>query len=252
MELIRENDYVIIFTAGKKYCVKVLQDKSFSTKNGTIKLKDIIGKPFGIEFEKHFIFKPTIEDIILFGLKRETQIVYPKESFYIAFKLGLKNGMKVFECGTGSGALTITLATIVAPDGFVYTYEKEKKFYKKAKSNIKKFGYEKNVKIFLKNIDEGIEEKDFDAAFIDVKEPWNYITLIYQILKPSAMLGVIVPTTNQISKLIPELSSKFSDIEILEFLQRYYKINPERIRPEDRMVAHTGYLIFARKVLKEI
>jgi len=250
METIKENDYIIIFTAGKKYCVKVVPDKNFSTKTGTIKLKDLIGKPFGIEFENHFIFKPTIDDIILLGLKRETQIVYPKENFYIGFKLGLKNGMKVFECGTGSGALTITLSIMVAPDGYVHTYEKEEKFYKRALKNIEKFGYKENVKIFLKDISDGIDETDFDAAFLDVKEPWLYIDIVYKILKPSAVLGIIVPTTNQISKILPCFTDKFADIEVMEFLQRFYKINPDRIRPEDRMVAHTGYLVFARKFLK--
>ncbi|MBN1898010.1 MAG: tRNA (adenine-N1)-methyltransferase [Spirochaetes bacterium] len=251
MDKIKEHDYIIIFSEGRKYCVKADRNRNFSTKAGNIKLKEVIGKPYGIEFKKHFIFKPTLEDILLFGLKRKTQIVYPKEAFYISHKLDLKSGSKVFECGTGSGSLTMVMATHVAPSGYIYSFEKEKKFYELAKKNLESFKLYNNVKLFNKDIQEGVRFKNFDAAFLDVKEPWRYIDLVYSLLKPSCMLGIIVPTTNQISQLMSAFNNKFGCLEILEFLQRYYKINPQRIRPDDRMVGHTGYLVFARKVIRK-
>jgi len=251
MEYINENDYVIIYTSGKKYCIRVVPDKIFTTKTGAIKLSEVIGKPFGIEINNNFILKPTIEDIILFGAIRETQIIYPKDNFFIVSKLNVQNGYKVFECGTGSGILTLTLSRAVGHNGMVFTYEKEKKFIRNAKKNLEKFGDSSKVKIHFQNIKDGIEEKDFDAAFLDVKEPWEYIDIVHNILNPSAMLGIVVPTVNQISSTIPAMKEKFCDIEILELLQRYYKLNPSRMRPEDRMVGHTGYLIFGRKIYKE-
>jgi tRNA (adenine57-N1/adenine58-N1)-methyltransferase len=251
MEIIKEGDYILISTAGRRYFTKVEVGKSFSTKTGSIKLAELIGKPFGIFYNSHFVFKPNLEDIILHGIKRGTQIVYPKESFFIGLKLGIKNGMKVFECGTGSGALTLIFSQLVGENGIVYTYEISEKFLKQAKKNFERFGIYNNVKFFLKDISEGIDEKDFDSAFLDVREPKNFIKLVYDILKPSASLGIIVPTTNQISETLPVLKEYFSDIEVLEILQRYYKVVPERIRPEDRMVAHTGFLIFGRKFITE-
>ncbi len=248
MEYIKENDYVIIYTSGKKYCIKVVPEKIFTTKTGVIKLSEIIGKPFGIEVNNNFVLKPTIEDIILFGAIRDTQIIYPKDNFFIVSKLDIQHGFKVFECGTGSGALALTLSRAVAPDGMVFTYEKDEKFVKNSKKNIEKFGDINRVKIHFQDIKDGIDEKDFDAAFLDVKEPWEYLDIVYNILKPSAMLGIIVPTVNQISEVIPAMKSKFCDIEIMELFQRYYKLNPYRMRPEDRMVGHTGYLIFGRKI----
>lgn len=251
MEIIKENDYILIFASGRKYFTKVEQNKSFSTKAGNLKLSTLIGKPYGIEINGNYIFKPNMEDVILYGIKRATQIVYPKENFFIGFKLGLRNGMKVFECGSGSGAMTLVLSQMVGPEGKVLTYEKSEKFFKLAQKNFKNFGIYNNVNFHLKDISDGIDEKDFDAAFLDVREPQNFIKFIYDLLKPSGMLGIIVPTTNQISDTLKVLKDYFADIEVLEILQRYYKIVPERVRPEDRMVAHTGYLIFGRKFIKE-
>ena len=116
-----------------------------------------------------------------------------------------------------------------------------------AKENIKLARLEKYVKLIHRDISEGIEEKDFDAGFIDVKEPWKYIKQLKSILKKGAPIGFLVPTVNQILKLLEELEkNNFLKIEVKEILLREYKPVVERFRPEDRMVAHTGYLIFAR------
>ena len=92
------------------------------------------------------------------------------------------------------------------------------------------------------------EGTEFDAAFIDVREPWSIIEKIWSFLKASGSLGIIVPTTNQVSDTLRALQPLFGDVEVLEILLRKYKTVADRLRPDDRMVAHTGYLIFGRKV----
>ncbi|MFN4013028.1 MAG: methyltransferase type 11, partial [Aquificaceae bacterium] len=130
----------------------------------------------------------------------------------------------------------------------VWAYEIREDFYKLAKKNWESFGLCKNVKI--ENVDfmlADLPEEFFDAAFVDVKDPLPYIEKVWKVLKAGAPIGSILPTVNQVSSLIRAMEGLFCDIEVVEILQRYYKINPERLRPQDSMVAHTGYLVFARK-----
>ncbi len=246
MDLIKENDFILIHTPKKKYFTQVKTGRSFSTYTGTLLLKDIINQPYGLKIDHHYILKPTLSDIVLHGLKRQTQVIYPKEAAYIVMKLNLCNGMKVFECGTGSGAMSLFISQAIGPDGLLYTYEREQSFLLNAKANVERFACFKNIKMSLQDISQGIEEKNFDAAILDFKESYQYIELMRSILKPGAPLGLILPTTNQISLALRQLELFFPDIEIIEIILRKYKCNADRLRPEDRMVGHTGYLVFAR------
>ncbi len=230
------------------------KDKEFiSTNKGNIKILDIQECKWGgiVYTHKEFPYRVTpvsIVDYVIYGIKRETQIIYPKDASYICYMLGLKNGFKVFECGTGSGSLTMFLANAVSEKGKVITYEKREKFLNLAQKNIELMNLKDYVKFNLKDLEkEEICENDFDAAFIDVKEPWNLIPKVKDVLKGGKKLGLLVPTTNQISEVLKILNNGLYNVSVQEILLRNYKINPDRIRPEDRMVAHTGYLIFANK-----
>ena len=249
---IKEGDTVELTDNKNVFFIKLKSGEVFATHKGNIKHDDIIGKEYGETIETHkgkkfVILKPTLYEIIMHGIKRKTQIIYPKDSAYITLRLGITSGMKVFETGVGSGALTIVMANAVKPDGYIYAYEKEKSHLEVAKHNLELTGMDKYVKLFHKDISEGIEEKDFDAAFIDVREPWLFMEVYKNILKKGAPIGFLVPTVNQIIKLLEEMEKfSFLKIEVKEILLRSYKPVAERLRPEDRMVAHTGYLIFAR------
>lgn len=249
METIREGDYVLIRFKDKRYFKRVDMDKNFSYKGGVLQFRDIVGKPYGITVGELQIFKPTLEEIILYGIKRETQIIYPKDTFYIAKKLDLSEGKKVLEFGTGSGAATMVFASSVGKEGRVYTFEKEERIFRTAKRNLERFGFTQNVVMFSKPFDPSeIEGIEFDAAFVDVREPYPYMEAVHNVLKPSAPIGYLLPTANQVEELLKHLKPYFGDIEVMEILVRYYKPNPERFRPEDTMVAHTAYLLFAKKL----
>ncbi len=249
METIKEGDYILIRFKEKRYLKRVEPGKNFSYKGGVLKYEEIIGKPFGITVGELKIFKPTLEEIILYGLRRETQIIYPKDTFYIAKKLDLREGSKLLEFGTGSGAATMVFSSTVGSSGKVYTFEREERIFKVARKNLERFGFTENVEMFNEPFNpERVEGINFDAAFVDVREPWPFVEDVWKVLKPSAPVGFLLPTANQVQDLLKHLQPLFGDIEILEILLRHYKANPERFRPEDTMVAHTAYLLFAKKL----
>lgn len=247
MKIIGENDLVLIVYKDKRYLKKVTLDKSFHGKGGILTFSDLIGKSFGIRCGQYEIYEPTIEDIIMHGIRRETQIVFPKDGFFVCFKLNLKHNSRVIEVGTGSGALTFLFSHIVGPEGMVVSFEKEERHYKNAKKNIERFVEWGNVDLHHGDVMDYFNN-EFDAAFIDVREPWIYFDKVRSLLTESGSLGMIVPTANQVTEILRKLKDGFGDIEVMEIMLRKYKTIAERVRPEDRMVAHTGYLLFARKL----
>jgi tRNA (adenine57-N1/adenine58-N1)-methyltransferase len=245
--MIKDNALVLIIHKDRKYLKRASSERSFQGKGGAINFADLIGKPYGIRYGEYDIYEPTLEDIIMYGFMRETQIVFPKDGFYIPFKLNLKHGSRVLELGTGSGALTYILSRIVGPEGRVVTFEKEDRHFRNARKNLERFLDWQNVDTRhedILNYDEG----GFDAAFVDVREPWNYLDKVRGLIKESATVGMIVPTANQVSDILKEIHKGFGYVEVLEIMLRKYKTLAERVRPEDRMIGHTGYLIFGRKV----
>lgn len=247
MKAIEDNQLILLIWRGRKYLKRIASDQSFHGKGGMLRYGDLIGKPYGIRIGEYDIFEPTIEDIVMYGLKRETQIVFPKESFYVAFRLSLKKGSKVLEVGTGSGATTYIFSHAVGPDGIVVSFEQEERHFRNAKRNIERYGEWDNVELHNEEFT-GYGGESFDAAFIDVREPWTVLEKVRRHLMPSAPVGMIVPTANQISEVLKELETGYGDTEVLEILIRKYKTVSERVRPTDRMIAHTGYLVFTRKL----
>ncbi len=251
--MIKEGFTVQLKDRKNSFFIKLKKGEVFGTHKGNIYHDQIIGKNFGDTVKTHrgnefLILKPTLYEIIMYGIKRQTQIIYPKDSAYITLKLGITDGMKVLESGIGSGALTIVMANSVKPTGKIYGYEKEKKYINTVKENLKLAGMEEYVSLFHHDLSEKLPEDYFDAAFIDVKEPWLFMVNVKLSLRRGSPVGFLLPTTNQVSKTLESLSSHgFIQMEVKEILLRNYKPVPDRLRPEDRMVAHTGYLIFARK-----
>lgn len=250
METITEGSYILIVHGERRYLKKVKAGEHFSGKWGTIPYDEIIGKGFNLRYKEYSILKPTLEDMVMLGIKRETQIVYPKDSAHILIKLDLKDGSRVLEVGTGSGALTLFLSRACGPNGHVLTVEKEERHFRNAKRNLDAFLEFQNVKIVNADfLDLDIRES-FDACFIDVREPWLYLRKVLEVLTDGGKLGTIVPTANQVTETLKSLEGKFESVEVKEILVRDYKTVPERLRPTDRMVAHTGYLIFGRKFVR--
>ncbi len=248
------NDTVLLVTEdGKKFYTRLEPGYQQHTHQGIITHDQIIGYPLGRKISSSsghvcLVLEPSLAELLK-KVKRKTQIVYPKEAGRIILKMNIYAGRRVIEAGSGSGALTIALARLVSPNGRVYSYEIRPELLKNARRNLEKAGLSNQVDFKLRDINEGFDETGVDALFLDVREPWHYLAQAKAALKQSGFFGAIVPTTNQVSNLLRALKThKFSGLEVEELLLRSYKPIPNRLRPADTMVGHTGYLIFARNV----
>jgi tRNA (adenine57-N1/adenine58-N1)-methyltransferase len=198
------------------------------------------------------VLQPSTCDLIK-ELRRITQIMFPKDIGYTLLKLNVMPGSRVIEAGTGSGGLTLALARAVGSEGRVFTYELRPEILRLAQENLEFLGLTNRVEFRLRDVANGFDETDVDALFLDLRRPTPILPHVAAALKGSGFLGAILPTANQVSEMVQamELEQKFGHIEVEEVLLRPYKAVPNRLRPVDRMVAHTGYLIFARKVSRE-
>jgi tRNA (adenine57-N1/adenine58-N1)-methyltransferase catalytic subunit len=238
----------------KNFIIRLESGAQLQTHRGVINHDDLIGKVWGSSVSSHlgnpfYLLQPSIADLIR-ETRRNTQILYPKDIGFILVTMGIGYGQKVLEAGTGSGAMTTALAFAVGPTGHVTTYEVRPQMLELARKNLSQVGLADRVTFKLADIVSGFDENNVDALFVDVSNPEDFIPQIRTALKPAGFFGCILPTANQISRLLPALHREnFAFIEVCEILLRYYKPTPERIRPVDRMVAHTGYLVFARPIL---
>ena len=237
----------------KHFILTLKAGEEFQSHRGVLKHDDLIGKPWGSQVFSHsgapfFLLQPSISDL-LNELPRTTQILYPKDIGYILIQMSVAGGQTVLEAGTGSGSMTIALASAVGAEGRVVSYEQKQDVQNLARKNIERLGLAARVDFKLRDIQEGFDETDAEAFFLDVQNPFDYIAQIRAALKPGGFFGALLPTFNQVEKTLHALrKNKFAFIEVCELLLRYYKADPNRIRPTDRMVAHTGFLVFGRKI----
>lgn len=244
---------LLISPEGKRYLRTLDPAHTFHTQEGLLKMAEVAEAGFGsvVRTHKGFAFrilKPTLHDCIK-GVRRSTTIMYPKEIGYVLLKLGAGPGRRIVEAGSGSGGLTTALAWMAGDTGRVYTCERREEFSKLARENIERAGLSHRVSFFHRDIADGFPEeaRGADALFLDVRTPSEYLQQAADIVCPGAPIGFLLPTTNQITDLLRALeTSDFEDVEVLEIMLRRYKAVPDRLRPEDRMVAHTGFLVFAR------
>jgi len=238
----------------KYFIIELKAGGELQTHRGVLKHDDLIGLPWGSQVFSHlgspfFLLQPSLADLLR-DTPRNTQILYPKDISTILVTMGIGPGQHVVEAGTGSGAFTRALAFAVGAGGQVTSYEARPEMQHLAEKNLKKLGLEGRVTLKLRNIEQGFDETGVDALFLDLPNPFDYMSQVRACLKPGGFFGSILPTTNQVQRLIGALRQHdFAFIEVCEVILRYYRPEPDRLRPTDRMVAHTGFLIFARPVL---
>jgi tRNA (adenine57-N1/adenine58-N1)-methyltransferase len=237
----------------KHFIFPLVPGGAFHTHRGILYHDELIGKPWGSQVFSHqgspfFMLQPSLADLLL-DLKRSTQIMFPKDIGFILTSMSVGPGQTVLEAGTGSGSMTVALSYAVGPQGKVVTYERRQEFQTLARKNLERLGLDIRVDFKLGDIVDGFTETNVDAVFLDVPNPWDYVQQVHLALKPGGFFCNLVPTFNQVEKLLNSLRREhFAFVEVCELLMRYYKPEPSRLRPTDRMVAHTGYLIFARRI----
>ncbi len=237
----------------KHFIFPLIPGGTFHTHRGILNHDELIGIPWGSQVFSHqgspfFLLQPSLADLLT-DLKRSTQIMYPKDIGFILTSMSIGPGQTVMEAGTGSGSMCVAMAHAVGPQGHVITYERREEFQKLARKNLERLGLDERVKFKLGDIAEGVIETNVDAFFLDLPNPWDYTATVRNALKPGGFFCNLVPTMNQVETLLYALRREhFAFIEVCELLMRYYKPEPSRLRPTDRMVAHTGYLTFARRI----
>jgi tRNA (adenine57-N1/adenine58-N1)-methyltransferase len=237
----------------KHFIFSLKTGAKLETHRGILQHDDLIGKQWGTQVFSHigspfFLLQPSLGDLLI-DLPRTTQILYPKDIGFIFVTMGVGPGQRVMEAGTGSGSMTTALAYAVGPEGRVISYEVKPDVQNLARKNLVRFGLESRVDFKLRDITEGFDETDADSFFLDVPNPYDFTGQVRNALKPGGFLCCLIPTFNQVEKTLYALrQNKFAFVEVCEILLRYYQSEPNRLRPTDRMVAHTGFLVFARKI----
>jgi len=250
----RDGDLAQLVGLRHKHFILTLQAGArFESHRGILQHDDLIGKPWGTQVFSHigspfFLLQPSLADLLT-ELPRTTQILYPKDIGFIFVTMGIGPGQTVMEAGTGSGSMTTALAYAVGPAGQVISYEVKPDVQNLARKNLTRFGLESRVDFKLRDIGQGFDESDVDSFFLDVPNPYDYLEQVRATLKPGGYLCCLIPTYNQVERTLHALrQARFAFVEVCELLLRYYKAEPARIRPTDRMVAHTGFLVFARRI----
>jgi tRNA (adenine57-N1/adenine58-N1)-methyltransferase len=245
----------LVSPTNKIFIIRLTPGEELHTHRGILHHNDLIGRPWGSQVFTHlgkayFLLQPSLSDLLR-DLKRNTQIMYPKDIGFVLVTMGIGPGLHVVEAGTGSGALTIALAWAVGPFGLVISYDQRPEMQNLARKNLERLGLLERVTLKQRDISEGFDEQYVDALFLDVPNPYDYLLQARQALKPGGYFGTILPTVNQITRLLDAFYQyDYAFVDVCEIMLRYYKPVSERFRPTDRMVAHTGYLAFARPMLE--
>jgi len=226
----------------------------YSYHGGTVNFDDIIGREEGLLLSSSHahslvVFRPSLAQYVL-KMPRGAQVIYPKDLGAIVMAADIFPGAVVLEAGTGSGALTMTLLRAVGTDGRVISEEIREDFARRAAANIRRFmGETPNLEIRIRDIYAGIDVHDVDRIVLDLPEPWRIVDGIAEALRPGGYVVSYLPTVLQVKQLVDTLShqGEFALVDTLEVLERYWHVADMSVRPEHRMVAHTGFLTVARK-----
>lgn len=258
--MINDGDIALVIDyAGKEHMINIQAGRKFETHHGFMLYDAMIGREWGTIIHSslghpYLVVQPGTADLIR-HIKRSSQVIFPKDSAYILMRLNVKPGARVLEAGCGSGGLTLALAQAVMPTGMVYSQEIREDFIALTKRNMARVGLTPYVTFIHGDATQGLQvDEPVDAVFIDMPAPQTVLAQARAVLKNGGFFGSLVPTTNQVQDILRGMGTlgerAFGMIEVEEMILRGYKPVPDRLRPRDRMIAHTGYLIFARAVIK--
>jgi tRNA (adenine57-N1/adenine58-N1)-methyltransferase catalytic subunit len=246
---------LLVDSKGRRYLITLQPAGSFHFHRGIVSHDEIIGEEDGsmvrsTQGEVVRVFHPTITEFVL-KMPRGAQVIYPKDLGAILVAGDIFPGATVLEAGIGSGALTIALLRAVGPDGRVISYELREEFAEKARSNVEAFlGPVKNHDVKMASVYEEIDEEGVDRAVLDLPEPWRATEPVGNALRTGGILVSYLPTIIQVQQLSEQLQSdpRWASVLTTETLVRGWKIEGMSVRPEHRMVGHTGFVTIARRV----
>lgn len=196
------------------------------------------------------VLRPTLSDYLM-KMPRGAQILYPKDIASILIKADIFPGARVLEAGIGSGALTLALLRAIGEKGQLFSYEMREDFAAQALKNIRRYlGDAPPLTIRHQDVSAGIIERELDRVVLDLPEPWRVVAPVLEALRSGGILLTFLPTVPQVERLVAALqgTGSFEFIETTENLERPWQIEGRSVRPQLRMVAHSGFLTVARRV----
>jgi tRNA (adenine57-N1/adenine58-N1)-methyltransferase len=243
---------LLVDSKQRRHLVTLAEGAEFHTHAGFVPHADLIGQPDGCVVRttrgaRLTAVRPTLSEYVL-EMPRGAQVIYPKDLGPILMLADVFPGARVLESGVGSGALTMALLRAIGPTGHVTGYEIRDDFAKRARLNVEGFlGPDVPLDIEIRDVYEGIEVDDLDRILLDLPEPWRVVKHAEQALHTGGILLAYLPTILQVARLREELEeSGFGMVQSLEVLHRGWHIEGQSVRPDHRMVAHTGFLTVAR------
>jgi len=200
--------------------------------------------------EPFLIVRPTFAQLIP-NLPRKAQVIYPKDIGPILLWGDIYPGATVIEVGAGPGALSMAVLRAIGPQGRLVSYEAREEFAEMAQDNVRRFhGETPNWTVKVLDAFAGIDERNADRMIVDIAEPWRLLPTAAEVLRPGGVMVGYVPTVMQVKNLVDGLRAHggFGVIQSFETLVRFWHVQNLSIRPEHRMVAHTGFIVVARRL----
>jgi tRNA (adenine57-N1/adenine58-N1)-methyltransferase len=246
---------MLIDQKDRRYLISLRPGASFHTHAGIVQHDDIIGRDEGDSVDgssgrPFLVLRPMLSDVVL-KMPRGAQVIYPKDLGAILMAADIGPGMKVLEAGIGSGALSMT---ILRAGALITGYEIREDFAQRAKDNVTAMlGEDVHYDIQIRDVTEGIDGTDFDRVVLDMPEPWAVVEHAEKALRPGGIFLAYLPTINQTQQLRQTLDRHaFGLAETVEILRRTWHIDGRSVRPDHRMVAHTGFLTSARRLVRRM
>ena len=239
---------------GKLYSITLNPGSEWHTHKGVLKHDDLIGLPEGsivatsgeLKFQA---FRPLLADYVL-SMPRGATIVYPKDAAMIIGIADIKPGIRVLEAGVGSGALSISILRAVGESGHLHSVEIREDFAKISQENVQNYfgNLPKNWVLTVGALQEQKLDNDYDRVVLDMLSPWECVETAAQALVPGGVLISYVATTTQLSKIAEAIkeNGNFTEPESSETIVRGWHHEGLAVRPQHRIIGHTGFLIFTR------
>jgi len=258
MRALAEGDAVVLYDRRRRrYMITLRRGGTSDLRGGRVAHDELLGRTEGgtirsTRGERLLVLRPTLGEFVL-EMPRGAQVIYPKDLGPILIAADVFPGARVLEAGTGSGALTMALVRAAGPDGRVVSYEVREDFARVAERNITRYlGETPSLVLRRRDLAEGIlpDDTPVDRIVLDLPEPWRMVPEAERALVPGGILLAYLPTVPQIMQTVETLQAAgtFGLIETVEVLLRPWNIEGRSVRPAHRMVAHTGFLVTARRV----
>ena len=249
---------LLIDPKGRRYLIRLQPGGQFHFHQGFVSHDEVIGQEQGFRLHSSggaalLVLQPRLADFVL-KMPRGATVVYPKDMGPIAVFADLGPGMTVLEAGTGSGALTLALLRFVGPSGRVISIERRDDHAGHARKMIERWMGEvpANLDLRIGDVEDFIAEFAPERIILDLPEPWHSVKVAAEHQPGGGVLGSYLPTVPQIQTVTDALreSGAYEEIEVFETLIRTWTVEGRSVRPDHRMVGHTGFLVVARKVLQ--